>query len=391
MIKCNRCLFNENIAKIGIVQCEYCDLHDYLENKNKNFNPILEKIQQEKGKYNCIMGISGGLDSSTLLYSAVKKWKLKPLVIHFNNNWNTKVAEQNMKKLIQILNVDLITYNVNKEEFDNLNKAFLKAGVPDADIPNDIAMTKLMYDTADKYNIKYILNGHCFRTEGSTPKGWTYMDAKYIQSVYKTYYNKELTNFPLFTFTDQMKDGIKGIIQGRPYHYQNVNRKILDKEMKNFIKWENYGWKHGENIYTDFVGSYLLPRKFGIDKRIVYLSALVRSGYMDKEEAINKLNIESNYDTSLIGDEYLSLINSKINSRDKFEKYDFKKYKWIIYYLYLIGVVPYTFYKKYSESINMNYNNINELNEQDKNFLINKLKNNNYGEEINEIISTMRF
>jgi len=218
--------------------------------------------------------------------------------------------------------------------------------VPDADIPNDIAMTKLMYDTADKYNIKYILNGHCFRTEGSTPKGWTYMDAKYIQSVYKTYYNKELTNFPLFTIVDQIKYGIKGIVQVRPYHYKNVNRKILDKEMKEFIGWNNYGWKHGENMYTDFVGSYLLPRKFGIDKRIVYLSALVRSGYMEKEEARNELNIESNYDTSLIGNEYLSLINSKVQSRDNFDKYDFKKYKWLIYYLYLIRVVPYTFLYK---------------------------------------------
>jgi tRNA(Ile)-lysidine synthase TilS/MesJ len=122
------------------------------------------------------MGISGGIDSSTLLYTAVKYWNLKPLVIHFDNHWNAPEALHNMSQLVKLLGVDSITYTVNKEEYDRLNDAFLWAGTPDADIPNDIAMTKLMYDTAFKYNIKYILNGHDFRTEGSTPKdGHTWM------------------------------------------------------------------------------------------------------------------------------------------------------------------------------------------------------------------------
>jgi 3'-phosphoadenosine 5'-phosphosulfate sulfotransferase (PAPS reductase)/FAD synthetase len=111
---------------------------------------LLEAIKWHgrKKKYNCIMGISGGLDSSTLLYSAVRYWNLKPLVIHFDNNWNAPEATHNMNQLVNKLGVDCINYKVNKQEYDRLNDAFLWAGVPDADIPNDIAMTKLMYDTA---------------------------------------------------------------------------------------------------------------------------------------------------------------------------------------------------------------------------------------------------
>ena len=200
-MECKNCLITNDLCKFKEGECMFCEMHKELDSKNDDFSPVLEKMKKQKGKYNCIIGISGGADSSTMLYAAVKKWGLKPLVIHFNNHWNTDNATFNMKQLVQKLNVDFIEFYVNKEEFDNLNKAFLMAGTPDCDIPNDIAMTKLMYETAEKYNIKYILNGHCYKTEGSTPKQWTYMDAKYIKSVYNTFFNKELTNYPLFTFS----------------------------------------------------------------------------------------------------------------------------------------------------------------------------------------------
>ena len=368
-----------DISEIKDNICNFCLLHKTIENNYKNFNPILEKIINQPGKYNCITGISGGLDSSTLLYSAVKIWKLKPLVIHFNNHWNTQLATENMMNLIKKLNVDFIEYYVNKKEYDNLNKAFLMAGVPDCDIPNDIAMTKLIYETAEKYNIKYILNGHCYKTEGSTPLKWTYMDAKYIKDVYKRFFNKELENFPLFTFKDQFNYSQLGIEQIRPFHYNNINRFKLDEEMKEYIDWKSYGWKHGENIYTDFIGSYLLPRKFGIDKRIVYLSAKIRTGLISKEEGKNILNCESCFDTSIIGDEYLDLIDSPIKDRHNYDRYNFKEANWLIYYLYLLGTVPYTFYIKYSNRIpNFNYNNIKEVSEDDLIIIKNNIKSQIY-------------
>jgi hypothetical protein len=343
MKECPRCLFDESIAEIGSTQCEYCDLHDQLEAQANpsDLIPLLDKVRSNK-KYDCIMGISGGVDSSLLLYLAVKKWNLKPLVIHFDNHYNVPQATHNMSQLIKLLNVDAITYNVNKLEYDTLNDAFIQAGLPDADIPNDIAMTKLMYDTAYKYGIKYILNGHDFRTEGSTPKGWTYMDAKYIKSVYKWHTNKELTNYPLFTFKDQLFYALIGIKNIRPFHYIK-EREALENEMKAFISWQDYGGKHCENVYTEFVGGHLLPTKFGIDKRIVYLSAKVRSEKLTKNEAKRIFQVAHFWDKQKLD---ISIPKTKIE-RNKFERYNFKKYRLLMWVLAKMKVVPYTFYIKY--------------------------------------------
>ena len=353
MKECTRCLFDESIAEIGEYQCEYCDLHDQLESQAnpqdlKKIIAAVKKAGKDK-KYDCIMGISGGQDSSVLLYTAVRYWNLNPLVIHFDNHWNAPEAIHNMKQLIIKLNVDSINFTVNKAEYDRLNDAFLSAGVPDADIPNDIAMTKLMYDTAYKNGIKYILNGHDFRTEGSTPKLWTYMDAKYIESVYNKYTGLKLINYPLFTFKDQLFYAAIGIKNIRPFHY-NFHRDTMESEMKRLINWQDYGGKHCENIYTEFVGSFLLPEKFKIDKRIVYLSAQVRSGKLTKEEAKEKLAVKSEFDFAKLGTSatrILRLVNMRLGSRDNFDKYNFKKYKYIMLLLVKLKVIPYTFYIKY--------------------------------------------
>jgi hypothetical protein len=251
-----------------------------------------------------------------------------------------------MNNLISKLGVDAIVYRVNKGEYDDLNKSFIHAGVPDADIPNDIAMTKLMYDTANKYGIKYILNGHDFREEGSTPRAWTYMDAEYIRSVYRWYTGKELVNYPLFTFKDQLYYAFKGIKNIRPFHY-GFNRKKYEDLMIAEIGWQSYGGKHAENIYTEFVGNYLLPRKFNIDKRIVYLSALVRSGLLTKEAAREKLSNKPHFDPTQVGYSDTELMDIPINDRKVFKSYDFKKYRPLIWVLAKFKVVPYTFYKKY--------------------------------------------
>lgn len=386
-MECQKCLITSDLCEFKNNVCFFCEMHKELDSKNLDFNPVLNKIKKIKEKYNCIIGISGGADSSTMLYAAVKVWGLNPLVIHFNNHCNTDNATYNMKQLIQKLNVDFIEYYVNKEEFDNLNKAFLLAGTPDCDIPNDIAMTKLMYETCEKYNIKYILNGHCYKTEGSTPKAWTYMDAKYIKDVYKRFYKKELVNFPLFEFKDQLHYNKLNIEQIRPFHYQNVDRFELDKEMKEFINYKSYGWKHGENSYTDFVGSYLLPRKFGIDKRIVYLSARVRTGLLTKEEARNILNCEPSFDTDILGDEYMDLIDSPIVDRSEYDSYNFKEANWMIYYLYLCGTVPYTFYIKYSQKIDeFDYHKLEEVSEPDLQKIIDTIRNSVYEDsELEEV------
>jgi len=348
MKECPRCLFTEDIATIGETQCNYCDIHDQLE---KNANPddlksILDKIRTKgkNKKYDCLMGISGGLDSSTLLYTAVKHWGLNPLVIHFDNHHNVPQATHNMDELVKRLGVDEIIYRVNHKEYMNINYSFLQAGVPDADIPNDIAMTKLMYQTAHQYKIKYILNGHDFRTEGSTPSSWTYMDAEYIRSIHMI----PITNYPLFTFKDQLLSALRGIKQVRPFHY-GFDRLKMEKEMKQFIGWQDYGGKHCENVYTEYVGYKLLPEKFGIDKRRVYLSAQIRSGMINKNMAKEFLKESHPFDMDRLEDKEFIHLSSLFNiqPRSNFKRYNFKRYRVLIWLLSKMNVVPYTFYIKY--------------------------------------------
>ena len=346
---CPRCLFDSKIAsfKTAESQCEYCDLHDKLESQAnpEDFKKQLEKLQGNESKYNCLIGISGGLDSSTLLWMAVREWGLRPLVIHFDNGWNTPEAEHNMDTLVRTLKVDFIRYKATEPEYRNICDAFLCAGVLDADIPNDIAMTKLMYDTAHQFKIKHILNGHNFRQEGSTPKPWTYMDAKYIRSVY----GKPIKSFPLFTFWDQILASFRGIVQIRPFHYIKDYQSSVDA-MRSSIGFKWYGHKHGENFYTDFVGSKLLPEKFDIDKRRVYLSARMRSGMLTREQAMEELATVTEFDMEKLGHRATMIAwasQSEIQDRSNFDRYNFKRLRPIIWILAKLKVVPYTFYKKY--------------------------------------------
>jgi tRNA(Ile)-lysidine synthase TilS/MesJ len=352
--ECKRCLFTEEFAKIHEDgECEYCKLQDKLANQATGWPLVLDEVRDagKDDQYDCLMGISGGADSSVLLYLAVKVWGLRPLVIHLDNRWNLDIAQNNMKVITEHLNVPLIVYYPDKKEYDDLNDAFLKAGLPDADIPNDIAMTKLSYDTAAKYGIKYLLLGHDLRREGSTPAKWTYMDAKYIQSVYNKWTGKRLKNYPLFTFWDQIRYGFKGIKQVRPFHYGDFDREKILKELR-AIGWKDYEAKHCENIYTEFVGSYLLPRKFGIDKRMVYYSAQIRSGLMLKGKAKQLMSEQVNFNLDKLGErkaEILKLTLSPLGKRSDYDRYNFKRWKIVIWLLAVLKVVPFSFYAKYTK------------------------------------------
>ncbi len=343
MKTCNRCLFDETIAKISESgQCEYCDLHDKLEKQAKPelWNKILRKIKKQKGRYNCVMGISGGIDSSTLLYMAVREWKLRPLVIHFDNHENSNIAERNMHNLVRKLNIDSIVYRVNDKEYEQAVKALRYSGTPDIDIVYDMVAAHFMYNTAARYKIKYILNGHCFRTEGSSPKAWTYMDAKYINSIYETLTGCKLTSIPLLTFKDQIIYSLKGIKQIRPFHFIK-NRVVAEALMKREVVWIDYGHKHNENLYTAWASYALLPMKFAINKSLTYISAQIRSGKITKEEGLLQLS-KPLPDVTKKWDH-----DDKIIERDRYERYNFKKYWLLIYILAKLKVVPYTFYKKY--------------------------------------------
>jgi hypothetical protein len=352
--ECSVCLFDSSMAKIeSDGRCEYCHLQDQLRNQAREpFGNVLERIKRKgKGKkYDCLVGISGGEDSSCLLYLAVREWGLRPLVIHFDNWYNTPQANNNIEVLIKNLDVDFIRYHVNKSEYDTINHSLLWAGVPDADITNDVAMARLMDVTCKQYGIKYILNGHSFREEGSSPAKWSRIDSKYLENVYKKYVGLELKNYPLYTVWHQITAGLMGIRQVRPFHYVKPDRKQILTILTGW-GWQEYGPKHCENLYTMFVGGYLLPRKFKIDKRKTYLSAQIREGVVTKFQAKEFLREPLDFDLTLLGMNMqmaIHLMNHMpVRDRKIYGGYNFKGWKPVFWLLAKLQIVPWTLYVKY--------------------------------------------
>lgn len=354
-IECKTCLFDSSIAQIHADgECEYCKLQEKLRNSalEEDWMPVLRKIKKagEGNQYDCLIGISGGEDSSVLLYLAVKVWNLRPLVIHFNNRTNRQEANHNIKLLVNQLNVNFIEYFLDKKEYDKLTDSLLKAGVPDCDIANDVCMSKMMYTAARDNDIKYILNGHSFREEGSSPKAWSFIDYTYLNSIYKHYNGDDLKNYPLLTVWDQIWGGIIGIKQVRPFHYSDHNRAEILNELKK-LGWKDYGGKHNENIYTAFIGNFVLPKKFGIDKRRTYLSAQIRENKITKKDAKEILKTPASFNLEDLGEDRKRIMRlveySPKGSRDRFKQTNFKLMKPLFYILMKVGIFPSTAYSKY--------------------------------------------
>ena len=278
--------------------CIFCTMHDELErdhpldtNGYASFQKLIQKISAEgKNKeYDCIVGVSGGRDSTYTLYMA-KKLGLRPLAVHFDNGWNSSVAVSNIRNATLALDVDLETIVADWEEFKDLQVAFLRASVSDAEIPTDFAILSVLYDMAHRNGVRYILNGHSFRTEGVAPKSWTYMDGRYIHDVYSKYGSKKISSFPIMMlsrflyYTFICKITTINLPEFIPYEHEEVER-VLTGE----LGWTYYGGHHHESIYTEFFQSYYLPQKFGIDKRRLEFSALIRSGQMKRKDALDEL------------------------------------------------------------------------------------------------------
>lgn len=356
-IECPRCLFTSDIAKIPLNggQCEYCDLQDALRNQAREpWDKVVARIKRKgKGrKYDALIGISGGEDSSVLLYLAVQVWKLRVLVLHINNRTNRPQATNNIQILRDRLNVNFIEYYPAKEEYDELTDSLLKAGVPDADLANDVHMAKLTFKFAKENGIKVTLNGHSFREEGSSPKAWSFLDTTYLLDIYKRYTGKDLYYYDVLTLWDQVHAGLIGMERISPYHYADHNRAMVLHILRSW-GWQSYGGKHNENIYTAFIGNFVLPKKFGINKLRTYLSAHIREGTMTKDFAREILKTDSEFDLNDLGDRkdhLLHLIDSSpIQPRSNFKMTNYKKLKPLLWVLVKMKVFPLTAYKKYAQ------------------------------------------
>lgn len=369
---CKRCIYDETIPGARFDQdgvCIYCRQFDLMDKEyptgeegRKRLMKIADAIKRDgrNKKYDCIVGVSGGCDSSYLLY-LTKQIGLRPLAVHFDNTWDSKIAVENIQTVLSKLKVDLFTYVVNGDEFCDIFNSFLKASVPEVDTPSDIALATTHYLAASKYGVKYILEGHSFRTEGISPPGWFYMDGKYIQTIQKKFGSKKMKSFPNLSLSKWLKwivlDGIKKI---RLLYYIDYKKEETKKFLKNELGWQWYGGHHMENRTAYFTNNYYLPKKFKIDLRYCEYSALVRSGQMTKEEALEKIAAPKQFDMDILSEimkrlgltdqdfEDLMLLPPKTYRDYKTYKKTFERMKAFFWVLYKRNYVTKSFYMKYA-------------------------------------------
>jgi len=285
--------FDEN----GI--CNHCKKYDEVANSypfnsqqsiDFELNKMISRtIENGKGKpYNCVIGVSGGVDSTYLAYIAKQKG-LRPIAVHLDNGWNSELAVHNIEKVLKNLGIDLLTHVLNWEDFKDLQIAFLKASVSDAEIPTDHAISGILYKVARKYKISTILLGTNNATESGLPFAWTYgvSDWMYINAIHQRFGTRKMTNYPHFRFIDEFYWKVFCGIKVFPIlDYVHYNKADALNVLQDELGWQYYGGKHYESIYTRFFQGFILSKKFNIDKRIAHLSSLIRSGQISRDAAI---------------------------------------------------------------------------------------------------------
>lgn len=250
------------------------------------------KFDGKNKKYDCITGVSGGVDSSYLVYMA-KKWGLRPLLVHFDNGWNSEIAVKNINNLVSHSGFDLYTLVVNWEEFRDLQKSYIKASVVDIEVPTDHAISGTLQKLASKFNVKYILSGNNIVSEAILPPSWIFDKGDHINllNIHKKFGNISLKSYPIYGFREVYYFGmLKGITTVKPLNYLDFNHEIARQEIIAAFGWQEYGGKHYESYFTKFYQAYILPEKFKIDKRKAHLSNLIFSNQLTKEQALITLN-----------------------------------------------------------------------------------------------------
>ncbi len=369
---CSRCIYDERVSSIEFDEngeCNYCKQIDSLSKQYGTGKPkgeqellrIFAEIKRsgKSKKYDCAIGVSGGTDSSYMLYLA-KKHGLRPLAVHYDNTWNTSIATQNIRKVLSALDIDLYTHVVDNKEADDIFRSFFLAGVAEIEASTDLALAETIYRAAWKYGIKYVLEGHSFVTEGITPVGRNYFDGRYVKSIHQKYGKLPLRTYPLMTFMKFLWWTVFARIRKiRPFWYLEYNKEESRKFLEEEFDWKYYGGHHLENRMTAFFHGIYAPQKFGMDFRNNTLSASVRQGIMTREEAWDVYNQPPIIEKSLL-EYFLKRLNL---TSEKFEKImslpakswkDFPTYKkWfellkpVFSILAKSNLVPMSFYLKY--------------------------------------------
>jgi N-acetyl sugar amidotransferase len=369
---CSRCIYDTNVAGISFDAdgvCNYCRQVEslavtYDTGKPRGEQRLATIIDQIKNagrgkKYDCVVGVSGGTDSSYLLVKALE-WGLRPVAVHYDNTFNTAIATENIRKVTSILKVDLFTHVVDNRESEDIFRAFMRAGVPEFDASTDIAFAQTLRSAAAKFRVKYILEGHSFIAEGLAPVGKNYFDGKYIADIHARYGTRPMRTYPNMTFYQFMKWALvyrqKFI---RPLWYIEYSKPAARAMLEKTTGWQYYGGHHLENRATSFLHTVYNPQKFGIDNRNLSLAAEVRSGILTREEALKIYDTPLTPDPELVpyikkrlalGDaEYEALMNGPRRSFRDFRTYKrrFELLRPLFGVLARAELVPMSFYLKY--------------------------------------------
>ena len=305
---CTNCIMDTSDNKITFDTngwCDYCTNFYELIKPNWHPNeiglskitPIINKIKEEgKSKdYDCLIGISGGLDSSYVTYVAVKKFGLRPLMFHCDTGWNSDLGVSNIQKIIEVLNLDLVTEVVNWDEMKDLQRAFFKSQVPFVDTPQDLALFSAIYNFAAKHKFKYVITGGNISTECVRESlDWTYFstDTKHVKDIHSKHGEKKLTTFPMcdilkYKTIYRWVNGVQVIklLDSVPYIKKDAIKKLND-----LFGWQEYPQKHYESRFTRFFESYWTPKKFKFDKRRAYFSSEILTNQMTREDALERIS-----------------------------------------------------------------------------------------------------
>jgi N-acetyl sugar amidotransferase len=288
-------VFDEN----GV--CSNCRQYDELAKKTflsggereRRLESLISRIKQEgeNKEHDCLIGMSGGVDSSYLAY-LTKKFGLRPLAFHLDNGWDSELAVDNIERILNKLGIPLYTHVIDWEEFKDLQLAYLRASVVDIEVASDHAITAGLYDLANRKGINYILSGSNVTTEGGMPSSWAYRknDLSNLESIHHKWGAVKLKTYPKLGLFKLLYCGfIKGINSVNLLDYVDYNKIQAKKLLQDEFGWKDYGGKHYESLFTKFYQAYILPTKFNIDKRRGHLSSLIRSGQISRVEALKEL------------------------------------------------------------------------------------------------------
>lgn len=327
---CSRCVMDTSDPEISFDDagvCSHCNLFDNVTSKRwfpndhgkeklgEIFKDIKEKGQKEE--YDCIIGLSGGVDSSYLAL-VIKEYGLRPLVVHVDAGWNSELAVHNIEKIVDYCNFDLHTHVLDWKEVKDLQLAYLKAGVANQDVVQDHGFFAALYHFAMKNNIKHVISGGNIATECVFVNAWHHaaMDAINLKAIHKKFGKQKLRNYQTIGFFEYFfyYPYVKGMTVVRPLNFMPYHKENALRVLKDTVGYKEYGRKHGESRFTKFFQNHYLPAKFGMDKRRPHLSSQILSGELTRDEALRELDREL-YDPQELADD-LSYVAKKLGLTD---------------------------------------------------------------------------